>query len=239
MLNEKTVKTWLDDFLTKLKRSFGQRLQFVGHHGSWARGEGEPESDIDVIVVLDRIESKDLTIFRDILATMPNAKSIASGSLTSISELQVWPRFDLIQLFHGCKSLHGTLNDIVKKPTSIDLLEDIRIKASSNLFAARHYLLYPHDLSKVVHKLYYPFKSCFYALQSWILMRKGKFVLLKDELLGVLPDADDQAVIRVTKDWRYSEKDREERPLYYIQLLERWSRSMLSRIQAYESHNTR
>ncbi len=112
---------------------------------------------------------------------------------------------------------------------------DIRLKASDNLFTTRHYLLYSHELNKVVHRLNYPFKYSFYALQSWVLLRDGKFVARKDELLDVLPDNDDREVVRVARDWRGSEKDRETRPSYYIQLLERQSRNMLLRIQAYET----
>lgn len=234
-INEKSVKTWLTDFLNKLKVSFGKRLLFVGHQGSWARGEGEPGSDIDVIVVLDNIGSQDLAVFRDIVARMPEAERVASGVFTSVSELQAWPRWELLQFFYGCKSLHGSVNGIVPKPNSEDLVTDIRVKASYNLFAARHYLLYPHELSKVVHRLNYPFKYSFYALQSWVLFRDGKFVARKDELLDILSDNDDREVVRVARDWRGSEKDREARPLYYIRLLERQSKNMLSRIQIYES----
>jgi len=234
-MEEKSIKKWLTDFLDKLKDCFGERLLFVGHQGSWARGEGEPRSDIDVMVILDHINSPDLVRFREIVARMPEAERVASGGFFSVSELQAWPRWELLQFFYGCRPLHGSVNGIFPKPNSEDLVTDIRVKASYNLFAARHYLLYPHELSKVVHRLNYPFKYSFYALQSWILLRDGRFVARKDELLDILSDNDDREVVRVARDWRASEKDREARPLYYIQLLERQSRNMLSRIQAHES----
>ncbi len=234
MLDERKVDEWLTELLTKLKNTFGHRLVFVGHHGSWARGEGKAESDIDVTVVLDRVAPRDLRTFRDIIASMTNTKSLASGGLYSIAEGQAWPRFDGAQLFYEYKVLYGTL-DISKKPIPIDLLEDVRFKASSNLFVARNYLIYPHDPRKVVHRLHYPFKCCFFGLQSWILLCEGRFVALKDDLIDALIYEDDREVVRVTRDWRESEKDREERPLYYIELLERWSRKMLLRVQAHET----
>lgn len=76
---------------------------------------------------------------------------LASGFLASLSELQVWPRSELVQCFYGCKMLYGTLDGLVEKPTDTDFIEDIRSKASANLHHARHYLLYPHELSEVVH----------------------------------------------------------------------------------------
>jgi hypothetical protein len=181
-------------------------------------------------VILDHIEPNDLMVYRDIIYAMPDAKRLASSFLGSISELRVWPRADMVQLYYGCKPLHGTLDGLVDKPIDADFIEDIRIKAAENLHLARHYLLHPHNLSEVVNKLYNPFKCCFFALQSWMLLRDGKFLERKDDLLNSLSDADDREVIRIARDWGELNQDRESRPLYYIQLLERWSRNMLSGI---------
>ena len=234
MLNQAAVDRWLADFAERLRDTFGEQLIFVGHHGSWARGEAGPESDIDTIVILDHIDSEILTAYRDVIYAMPDAKRLASSFLGSISELRAWPRIDMVQLYYGCKPLHGTLDGVVEKPTDTDLIEDIRIKAAENLHLARHYLLHPHDLSEVVHKLYNPFKYCFFALQSWILLRDGKFFAREDDLLNSLSNTDDREVIRIARDWGELNQDREARPLYYIQLLERWSRNMLSRLATYE-----
>lgn len=234
MLDQKAVDLWLGQFLAKLKSVFGNRLIYVGCHGSWARGEAKPTSDIDATAVLDHIDPGDLTRFRDIVAKMPEAERVGSGFFISVPELQAWPRWELLQFYYGCKSLYGSIKGVVPKPNSDDLVMDIRVKASYNLFAARHYLLYPHELDKVVHRLNYSFKYSFYALQSWVLLRDGKFIARKDELLDLLSDNDDREVVRVARDWRDSEKDREARPTYYIRLLERHSKNMLSRIQAYE-----
>jgi uncharacterized protein UPF0158/nucleotidyltransferase-like protein len=40
-----------------LRELYGDRLRQVVLFGSWARGDAQPESDIDLLVVLDRIES--------------------------------------------------------------------------------------------------------------------------------------------------------------------------------------
>ena len=230
MLNQAAVDKWLADFVEQLHDTFGERLIFVGHHGSWARGEAGPESDIDTIVILDHIDSEDLAAYRDVIHAMPDAKRLASSFLGSTSELRIWPRTDMVQLFYGCKPLRGTLDGLVDKPTDAEVMEDIRIKAAENLHLARHYLLHPHDLNEVVHKLYNPFKCCFFALQSWLLLCERKFFARKDDLLNSLSDADDKEVIRISRDWDKLNQDREARPLYYIQLLERWSRNMLSRL---------
>ncbi len=221
------VDGWLADFVRRLRAVFGERLVFVSLHGSWARAEPGPESDIDVAVVVDRIDPQDLTGFRSIIAGMPDAGRVASGIFLSVPELKALRGFELIQFFYGCRVLHGTVEGIIERPGRADLEEHIQVIASANLFHARHYMLYPHDHSKAVHKLYYPFKECFYALQSWVLLHEGRFVPTKDGIIEQLTDEDDREVIRIARDWHELQQDREQRPLYYIELLERWSRNML------------
>lgn len=223
------------DFLTKLKEGFGDRLVWVGHHGSWGRQEARPESDIDCMVVLDRVEDADLHMFRDIVSSMPDAQTLGSGLLMSIAELKETPRSYLIQFFYGRKVLYGSLQGIVAPPGSEELITDIRLKASDNLHAARHYLLYPHDLPKVVHKLKYQFKNCFYALQSWLLLTQDRFIPPKNEILEYLDNPDDREVVRVARDWYGLTDDLTAHARYHIELLERWSRGMTAKLESHEA----
>ncbi|HUT73373.1 MAG TPA: nucleotidyltransferase domain-containing protein [Armatimonadota bacterium] len=236
MADQATVNQWLAEFLARLRQAFGQRLLFVGHHGSWARGEATPDSDIDTMVILDHIEAEDLAAYRDVISNMADGGRMASGLFNSVAEMQARPRSEApVQYFYGCKVLHGSMAGIVGKPTNADLMQDIRAKASYNLLATRHYLLFPHDLRQKVHSLCYPFKESFYALQEWILVQSSQFFARKTDLLQVLNDEDDRAVVAVARDWRESEADRTARPLCYFELLERWSRSMVARVSEHAS----
>jgi predicted nucleotidyltransferase len=233
MLSQSQVDAWLAEFVAKLKEAFGDRLVWVGHHGSWGRGEPREESDIDCMVVVDRVEDADLVTFRDIISSMPDAEKLGSGILMSVSELKQTPRSYLVQFFHGRKVLYGSIKGIVDPPTSEDLIMDIRLKADDNLHAARHYLLFPHELPKVVGKLKYHFKNCFYALQSWYLLTTGKFINTKAEIVKILDDPIDKEVIRVARDWYKLTDELTARASYYIELLERWSRGMMAKLARY------
>ncbi|MBI5091285.1 MAG: nucleotidyltransferase domain-containing protein [Candidatus Hydrogenedentes bacterium] len=47
----------LDDLKDRLSRLYGARLQGVYLYGSYARQEDSAESDVDVLIVLDRVDS--------------------------------------------------------------------------------------------------------------------------------------------------------------------------------------
>ncbi len=51
--------------MAALQEAFGERLLFAGVQGSYLRGEARPDSDIDLLVVLDHVDLTDLDHFHE------------------------------------------------------------------------------------------------------------------------------------------------------------------------------
>ena len=54
-IDKKTVQTLMNELKAGLRTIYADRLKGIYLYGSYARGEADPESDLDVLVVLDRI----------------------------------------------------------------------------------------------------------------------------------------------------------------------------------------
>ena len=54
------IENWLEIFSDRLEKSFGNRIDFIGIQGSCSRGEADDKSDIDVVVIFDKLTADDL-----------------------------------------------------------------------------------------------------------------------------------------------------------------------------------
>lgn len=219
------IDKWLDLLMDKLKKSFGSRLIFVGHIGSWVRGEATSSSDIDVNVILDNIDFNDIITYKRIIKEMPHS-NLACGFICSTEEIKAWPSHELVQFIYGCQVLHGNIYDLVSNPNESDLREHIKISSAMIVEVVRHSFIYGPDIKKDVHNLSHAYKSSFFILQAWMLLFKREYILTKKEMLSILEN-DDKEILDININWSKLEKDREERPEYYFEILEKWGSKML------------
>ena len=54
------IKIWMECFTELLRETFGERIYFVGLQGSYGRGEATEASDVDTVVVLDKLTTYDI-----------------------------------------------------------------------------------------------------------------------------------------------------------------------------------
>ena len=83
------IKNWTSEFTKKAKNIFGERIYFIGIQGSYARNEANEKSDIDIVLILDKIDMGDLEKYKGLLDTLPN-RELSCGFVSGKEELLNW-----------------------------------------------------------------------------------------------------------------------------------------------------
>ena len=183
-LTMEAIRPQLDDFLERLLALWPGRLLFFGLQGSWRRGEATPESDVDLVVVLDRLLPGDPARYRELAAAAPFGRE-ACGFLCGRSELEAWPRYDLLQLYQDTFALFGSLDALTGPFTAADAREAARTGAANLYHAALHSYLYDPAHAKAA-ALPVLLKSMFFVLRSAQFARSGRCAPSKAALLSEL-----------------------------------------------------
>ena len=180
------INVWLDIVIKKLQKEFEQRLLFVGLQGSYNRGEATPNSDIDIVVILDNLSFEDLKRYRSIIDSMPD-KDKSCGFISGREELQNWSKSDLFQFFYDTKSLIGNLQDLIQAPTIEDAKQTIKISSENLYHTSVHSFIHSNNRTEDLKNLY---KGVFFILQAKYFIETKKYIPTKNELSELLNGID-------------------------------------------------
>ena len=180
------INVWLDIIIKKLQNEFEQRLLFVGLQGSYNRGEATPNSDIDIVVILDSLSFEDLKKYHLIIDSMPD-KDKACGFISGIDELQNWSKSDLFQFFYDTKSFIGNLQDLIQAPTIEDAIQAVKIGSENLYHTSVHSFIHSNNRAEDLKNLY---KSTFFILQAKYFIETKKYIPTKIELSELLNGID-------------------------------------------------
>lgn len=90
------LDVWLADYVRVMRSAFGGRVRFIGIQGSRARGEAAEGSDIDVVLILDRLDFDDLRRCREAAEALPH-RELLCGFVSGADELRGWDRAVLFE----------------------------------------------------------------------------------------------------------------------------------------------
>lgn len=175
------IKTWMKDYLEKLKLLFGSRLLFVGLQGSYGRGEETKSSDIDMVVILNYVSPEDLKMYSSMLDTLSNRKE-ACGFISGRKELMNWERSDLFQFYHDTIPIFGSIDFLQPLISKEDIRRAVRIGACNIYHMCGHNMVHARD-SELLKTLY---KSATFTIQAVSYLQTGTYRKRKTELLPVL-----------------------------------------------------
>ena len=179
------IYEWLEMYAEAVDRTFGYRVWFLGVQGRYARGEGTQDSDIDVVLVLDKLLAADLRIYRNMLDELPYREKTC-GFISGRQELENWTKADLFQFCHDTVPLKGSLENILSAVTENDIREAVHMGACNIYHGACHNIV--HERQKEITQSLY--KSAVFVLQAKYFLESQVYISKRAELFVKLSGKD-------------------------------------------------
>ncbi len=186
------IRNYLSRLTNLLLQQFARRLVYVGLQGSYLRGEASESSDIDIMVIIDGLSVADLKAYRCIIASMDHFDK-SCGFICSREDLARWNPLEIAHLLGSTRDCFGALIDFVPAYTQEDIRNFVKMSLNNLYHEICHRFIHA-DREKNEAALPGTYKGVFFILQNLYLLRNGRFVLTKGELLPLL-EGKDRAVM--------------------------------------------
>ncbi len=173
--------SWLKIFSGRLEAEFSGRIWFIGLQGSYARGEAKETSDIDIVVIFDRLSVNDLTAYRKMLDGIPERGKIC-GFVSGRDEIMNWEPSDLLQFCYDTIPVKGSLEDLLALVDGEAVKRAVKIGACNIYHACVHNFL--HEKSPDILKGL--FKSAAFVIQAEYFLKTGRYIRKHSELCGLV-----------------------------------------------------
>lgn len=202
------VKRLLKKFVDVMKRTYGKNLVFIIHHGSWATGEAKPDSDIDNLVMLEKITKRELAKVRDIL----NRKEFEKFTVLLFSRLDLdnFIPFSRQQFHYGAKLLYGKCP--LPEPTGEEMLIELKKIADEVGFWSKYLYTHQRQAENIVRKMYWRFKEAIIGLKVYVHWKTGEFPVTRKRLKELLNDAKDKEIVTIIENWEKNKDKYEKNP---------------------------
>lgn len=185
---------YIGELINTLKTAFGERLVYIGLQGSYLRGEATPNSDIDIMAVIDRLSPEDLKTYRNALVSAGNFEK-SCGFICGKSDLANWNPLEIFHLLNATKDYYGELKTLVPAYTAEDEKNYVKLSLN-NLFHEICHRYVHADRERNISRLPSTCKSVFFIIQHLHYLDSGVFVQTKRELLERV-HGDDKAVLEL------------------------------------------
>ncbi len=186
----------LDGYLRALilgcQSTFGDRLKYVGLQGSYLRGEAHENSDIDIMLILDRFSVRDMDTYRDVLKEIGFYEK-SCGFICGREEMARWNPLEVCQLRHTTKDLFGVLADYLPPATREDEVNYVKLSLGNLYHELCHRYIHA-DREKNIAKLRGTCKSTFFLIQNMHYLESGRFILTRKALKEAVSQEDRQVL---------------------------------------------
>ena len=190
------LNKYLDDLILNCRSAFGERLLYVGLQGSYLRGEANENSDIDVMVILDRFSVRDMDTYRGILKGIGFYER-SCGFICGKEEMKRWSPLEVCQLRHTTKDLLGALADFLPPAAREDEINYVKLSLGNLYHELCHRYIHA-GREKNVARFRGTCKNVFYLVQNLQFLESGRFILGKKELKEAASN-EDRMVLELTE----------------------------------------
>lgn len=186
------IESYIRQLIKLLKYQFNSRLLYVGLQGSYLRGEATPNSDIDIMVVIDELSVSDLDEYRSAIQSLEHFDK-SCGFICGKADLINWNPLEICHLLNCTKDYFGVLRELVPAYTENDVRNYVKMSVNNLYHEICHRYIHA-DYEKNVAGLPGTYKGVFFILQNLYYLTQGKFVVTKEELLQ-LSEGKNRAVL--------------------------------------------
>ena len=190
------LDSYLNDLISNCRTAFGDRLLYVGLQGSYLRGEAHENSDIDVMVILDRFSVQDMDRYREILKRIGFYER-SCGFICGRDELLRWTPLEVCQLRHTTKDLLGVLTDYLPPATQEDEVNYVKLSLGNLYHELCHRYIHA-DRERNVAAFRGACKGVFFLMQNLHYLETSHFILTKKELKEAV-SAEDRRVLELAE----------------------------------------
>ena len=179
---------YLNDLIYNCRAVFKERLLYVGLQGSWLRGEANENSDIDIMVILDRFSVQDMDQYREILKKIGFYER-SCGFICGRDELLRWNPLEVCQLRHTTKDLCGVLTDYLPSATREDEVNYVKFSLGNLYHELCHRYIHA-DRERNIAAFRGTCKGVFFLMQNLHYLESGCFILTKGDLKKAVSEED-------------------------------------------------
>ncbi len=160
----------------------------MGLQGSWLRGEAHENSDIDIMVILDRFSVGDMDIYRGILREIGFYEK-SCGFICGKDEKKRLNPLEVYQLRHTTKDLVGVLTDYLPPAAREDEINYVKLSLGNLYHELCHRYIHA-DREKNNARFRGTCKSVLYLIQNLHFLESGHFILSRKDLKEAVTDED-------------------------------------------------
>jgi len=182
------LKEYLEKLTGECRAAFGGRLLYVGLQGSHMRGEATENSDIDVMILLERFTVQDMDTYRGILERIGH-RDQSCGFICGREEITRWNPLEVCQLRYTTKDLYGCLADYLPEASREDEINYVRVSLGNLYHELCHRYIHA-GCEKSRERFRGSCKQLFFLIQNMHYLESGEFIVRREDLKARVTEED-------------------------------------------------